>query len=111
MKLKNVRSVEEASYGVYVWEMPDGRYVADDDGNFLSISSLKGNKDMIKKLTEAARYYGINEGKPHFLPGHRKISDEEYEEQSARQKAGLVPDINDIGALRDEEEWLRKHGR
>ena len=25
----------ETRLGVYVWEMPDGRWIGDDDGNFL----------------------------------------------------------------------------
>lgn len=111
MKLTGIKSVEEVTFGVYVWQMPDGRYVADEDGNFLSISSIKDDQEMIKKLADTAKYYGIDEGKAVFLSGHRKISDEEYEEQLMRQKAGLVPDVNDIGAIKDEAEWLRKNGR
>ena len=37
-----------------------------------------------------------------FFPGHRKVSDEEYQEQQARASAGLVPDTEDIGALVDD---------
>jgi len=32
---------EESTLGIYVWEMPDGRWIGDDDGNFLSITSKK----------------------------------------------------------------------
>jgi hypothetical protein len=41
MDIKNFKqtSVEETTLGIYVWEMPDGRWVGDDDGNYLSITS------------------------------------------------------------------------
>ena len=47
---KNTRFVEETTLGIYVWEMPDGRWIGDDDGNFLSITSIKGNKSKIDAL-------------------------------------------------------------
>ncbi len=34
---------EESTLGIYVWEMPDGRWIGDEDGNYLSITSKKGN--------------------------------------------------------------------
>ena len=30
---------EESILGIYVWEMPDGRWIGDDDGNFLSVTA------------------------------------------------------------------------
>ncbi len=33
---------EESTLGIYVWEMPDGRWIGDEDGNYLSITSKKG---------------------------------------------------------------------
>lgn len=89
-------------FGVYLWEMPDGRYVGDDEGNFLSISAEYGDLNRISQLAQAARYHGINEGKPRFFPGHRKVTDQEYFEQQQRLEAGLIPDDHDISALVEE---------
>jgi hypothetical protein len=89
-------------FGVYLWQMPNGSYVADQDKNFLSIASEFGDAIRIQKLKDAVRSFGITEGKPMFFPGHRKVSDEEYQEQLARASAGLVPDTEDIGALVDD---------
>lgn len=100
--------IEEAPYGLYVWEMPDGRWVGDDEGNFLNISSMKGNQKRIAELTAAARSYGITEGKPVFLSGHRQIDDEEYETQRQRLMFGLIPDEHDIPAFR--EDMTRNYG-
>ena len=43
---------EESILGIYVWEMPDGRWIGDDDGNFLSITSKKGNRPNIDAWLE-----------------------------------------------------------
>jgi len=93
---------EETRLGIYVWEMPDGRWIGDDDGNFLSITATKGNKSRIDALADVVRSYGIEEGQPKFLSGRRKIDDEEFEYQHQRLKWGLVPDPMDIGSYKDE---------
>ena len=41
---------EESTLGIYVWEMPDGRWIGDEDGNFLSITSKKGNRSRVDAL-------------------------------------------------------------
>lgn len=93
---------EETRLGIYVWEMPDGRWIGDDDGNFLSVTSTKNNKSKIDALAQTVSSYGIYEGKPKFLSGRRKIDDEEFEYQNQRLKWGMVPDPLDIGNYKDE---------
>jgi hypothetical protein len=97
----NQSVVEETRLGIYVWEMPDGRWIGDDDGNFLSITSTKGNKSKIEALAEVVRSYGISDGQPKFLSGRRKINDEEFEYQKQRLNWGLTPDPLDIGVYKD----------
>lgn len=101
-KLKSSQMADETRLGIYVWEMPDGRWIGDDDGNFLSITSMKNNKQRMDLLADAVRGYGIYEGKPLFLSGRRKIDDEEFEYQKQRLEWGLVPDPLDIGNYKDE---------
>ena len=62
VKSVNQQIIEETTLGVYVWEMPDGRWIGDDDGNFLSITSKKGNRQRMELLAKAVSSYGINEG-------------------------------------------------
>jgi len=93
--------VEETRLGIYVWEMPDGRWIGDDDGNFLSVTSTKGNKSKIDALVREVSSYGIYEGAPKFLSGRRKIDDEEFEYQKQRLNWGLTPDPLDIGVYKD----------
>jgi len=92
---------EETTLGIYVWEMPDGRWIGDDEGNFLSVTSMKGNRSKIDALAREVRSYGIYEGSPKFLAGRRKIDDEEYEYQKQRLRLGLVPDPLDIGVYKE----------
>ena len=93
---------EESTLGIYVWEMPDGRWIGDDDGNFLSVTSKKGNRSRIDALAREVRSYGIYEGGPKFLSARRKIDDEEFEYQKQRLNWGLIPDPMDIGNYKDE---------
>jgi hypothetical protein len=100
IKRINQQVIEETTLGIYVWEI-DGKWVGDDDGNFLSITSMKGNKDRIELLRKAVSSYGVDRGEPKFLSGRRKINDEEFEEQNQRLKWGLTPDPLDIGVYKD----------
>lgn len=101
--------VEETPYGIYVWRCEDGE-VFGDDGRIMQIFCMKGDREAIKALAEAAAHYGQKDGKPEFWSGHRPVTDEEYEEQLLREKFGLVPDPLDIAALRDEAEYIRRNG-
>lgn len=103
MNILNQKSqiIEETTLGIYVWEMPDGRWIGDDDGNFISITSKKGNKSRIDALAREVRSFGIDVGQPKFLSGRRKINDEEFEHQNERLKWGLTPDPLDIGVYKD----------
>ena len=101
---------EETTLGIYVWEI-DGKWVGDDEGNFLSITSMKNNKDRIELLRKAVSGYGIDRGSPVFLSGRRKIDDEEFQHQKQRLEWGLIPDPLDVGNYKDEMKKLILPGR
>lgn len=96
-----VKVIEEpfSNAGIYVWQLPSGKFFTDGEGNALNIESMRGDESKIKELTQAAAYYGQPEGKAVFFPNVRKISDEEYSEQKDRLSQGLIPSTNDIGAF------------
>lgn len=102
---------ESSRFGVYVWEMPDGSIVSDDERRFLSIAAEQGDLHKINKLMYAVKEFGITEGKAKFLAGHSKVSDEEYEEQLERFKDGGIADPLDVGAYKDELRGRKKNGR
>lgn len=102
----SVKRISETNIGVYLWEMPDGRWVADQDMNFLNVPALRGDLRAIASITKVAKALGLEEGRPVFSEGHRRVTDAEYEDQVARLQSGLVPDELDIGVYKDE---LKKH--
>lgn len=111
---RKIRRVEEGlNWGIYAWKaLVKGKYVwlKDEDGNVLSIASSRNNPEAQKKLQEAASHYGYGIGKAVFLEGCRKISQEEWEHQKAREAAGLVPDPMDFEAIKEEQEYIKHHG-
>lgn len=99
---KGKRIVEEVPYGTYVWRMNDGTYLVDDEYRHLSVFCMKNDPKAIAALTREAKNLGFPDGYPEWKPGARKISDEEFEEQEARERMGLVPDPLDFGAIQDQ---------
>lgn len=104
--------VEEkfSNAGIYVWQLPSGKYFTDGDGNALSIESMRDDPAKMKELADAAKYYGQPDGKAVFFANVRKISDEEYSEQQDRMAQGLIPSQNDIGAFMAAKQTFDKWG-
>jgi len=101
MKSGKTRVVSETNLGIYVWALPDGTYLADDDANVLSINAMRNDLLAMANISKVAKNLGF-EGRPVFLEGRRKITDEELQEQIYRASIGLVPDPLDIGVYKEE---------
>lgn len=98
LKTTNREYIDEVNYGVYVWFVGE-KVVTDDEGNFLNIPAMRGDRERIAKLADAARAHGIDNGRPVFISGNRRVTDEEYEEQKQRMMFGLTPDPMDVPAI------------
>lgn len=107
-----VTLVEPTGYawGIYVWKKSNGKWFTDGEGNILNIPSNKGDEAQIQKLREAAAHYGEPDGEPFFFGGMERISDDEYEEQKERMKQGLIPSLNDLGAVMAAKQTLQAYG-
>lgn len=105
VKTTNKQFIKEVPWGVYVWQLPSGEYLADEEGNFMLVFSTEHNQASIKAIATAAKSYGFEEGKAVFWSGKRPIDNDEYEEQLSRHKFGLTPDPLDYGALRDDARY------
>ena len=107
-----VQVVQEnfSNFGTYVWHKPSGKAFTDGDGNALSIESMKDDPNRIQQLKDAARYWGQADGKAVFYPNMRKVSEETHSEQVDRMKQGLLPNMNDLGAVIAAKKTLRAHG-
>jgi hypothetical protein len=107
-----VQVVEEnfTNFGTYVWMKPNGKPFMDSDKNVLSIEGMKDDKSRIKQLSDAAAYWGQPEGRAVFFPNMKKISDEEHSEQVDRMNQGLIPSMNDLGAVIAAKKTLELYG-
>lgn len=101
---------KQGEHGVYVWKLPNGKLAGDGNGNVMNIPARNGDIEAMAKITKAAAYYGIPDGKPEFKAGVRRVSDEEYSEQIDRMKEGYIPSETDLGAWYDAAKGLRQHG-
>jgi hypothetical protein len=101
---------EFSLFGTYVWMKPNGKPFMDADKNVLSIEGMKDDKAKIKELADAAKYWGQPEGRAVFNPNMKKISDEEHSEQVDRMNQGLIPSMNDLGAVIAAKKTLELYG-
>jgi len=92
---------ENPGWGIYAWKKADGSLFMDEDHNLLNIPSRQYDMDKMAQITKAAAHYGEPEGRPYFIPGIQRATDEEYTEQRERMKEGLLPTMNDFNAVTD----------
>lgn len=114
-KVGNVRrKVIEKNYawGLYVYKKANGKWFTDGEGSVLNIPAMRGDISKIAELKKAAMYYGDEgDGQCVFVPGLSRVSEEQYSEMKDRMKQGLIPNVNDLGAVYDAQQTLKKHGR
>jgi len=102
MKKPKISVVEEnPGWGLYAWRKENGQLFMDDDHNLLNIPSRYGDIAKMEQIRKAAAYYGEPEGKPEFIPGVQRTTEEGYSEQVNRMKEGMLPTMNDFGAVTD----------
>jgi hypothetical protein len=114
-KIGNVRrKVIEKNYawGLYVYKKANGKWFTDGQGSVLNIPAMRGDLSKISELKKAAMYYGDEgDGECIFVPGLSRVTEEQYSEMVDRMKQGLIPNVNDMGAVYDAQQTLKKHGR
>jgi hypothetical protein len=98
-------------WGLYVYKRANGKWFTDGNGSVLNIESMKGDIFQISKLKDAAKYYGDEgDGECIFVPGLTRISEEEHSEQKQRLAEGLIPSMNDLGAVQAAKDTIAKYG-
>jgi hypothetical protein len=97
LKPKRVIDEPDMEWGLCLWRLPDGTYIQNDDGDYLSAGPcLIGNKKAEKNMRLAAKQMGVTNGGPFWLPGFRKISNSEHDDQMERLLEGKIPDAADL---------------
>jgi hypothetical protein len=99
-----------SDFGTYIWVKANGKPFTDGDNNVLSIEAYKNDHERVKKLMDAAAYYGEAEGQAIFYPNTRQISEETHSEQIDRMKQGFIPNMNDLGAVIAAKKTLEQYG-
>lgn len=89
---------------------PNGKAFGDGHGNLLNIPSMRGDLQKMAELRRSAEYYGCEGGHAAFHPGIKRVSEMEYTEQLSRMREGLIPNMNDLGAVYDAQQTLKTHG-
>ena len=103
---------KQYDWGLYVYKKSNGKWFTDGEGSVLNIESMRGDVSQIKKLKEAAIYYGDEgDGECVFVPGLTRISEEEHSEQKDRFLQGLIPSMNDLGAWKAAQDTYNKYGK
>ena len=97
-------------WGVYVCKKSNGKWFTDGQGNVLNIPAMKGDIAKIAELKQAAAHYGEPDGEAIFFAGLNRISDEEYAEQQERMRQGLIPNLNDLGAVHAAQQTIKRYG-
>lgn len=101
---------KQYDWGIYIWKKANGKPFTDGDGNVLNVPSHRGNQIQIQKLVNEAKALGQADGSYEFYPGMGRISDEEYSEQLDRMKQGLIPNLNDLGAVQAAKDTIAMYG-
>lgn len=101
---------KQYDWGIYVWKKSNGKWFTDGQGNILNIPSMRGDFSKLSELKAAAAHYGEPDGEAVFFAGLNRISDEEYTEQKQRMSEGLIPNLNDLGAVHAAQQTIKKYG-
>jgi hypothetical protein len=109
-KTKTTILDDPSNWGIYVWQKSNGKWFTDGNGSILNIPANKGDVNQIKKLEDAAKHYGEGDGKAVFFGGLARISEEEHSEQLDRMKQGLIPNLNDLGAVIAAKKTIDEYG-
>lgn len=97
-------------WGIYIWKKANGKPFTDGQGNVLNVPSHRGDQLQIQKLVREATALGQGDGSYEFYPGMGRISDEEYSEQLDRMRQGLIPNLNDLGAVQAAKDTIAMYG-
>lgn len=101
---------KQYDWGIYFWKKANGKPFTDGNGSVLNIPSHRGDQIQIAKLEREAKALGQGDGSYEFMPGVSRVSEEEYSEQLDRMKNGLIPNLNDLGAVKAAQDTLRAYG-
>lgn len=107
---KSVKQYFRQKY-ICLWEDGQGKLIGLPTGEFLCAESFeKGDPEVERKMRDAARHYGIDDGKPVWQRG-RKVTEMEADDQMERMLDGKIPDEQEEVLVDMEERYLKSKGQ
>jgi hypothetical protein len=97
-------------WGLYVWKKADGKWFTDGQGNVLNIPAMRGDLEKLGEISRVAAHHGQGDGQAIFFPGIKRVTDEVYSEQKDRMAQGLIPNMDDLGAVHAAQQTLKQYG-
>src|SRR4051812_20360871 len=93
---KQIGEFQDEAWGLCLWKLPVGGFIANINDEYLCSQGKVGDKMIELKMRAAAKNCGVELGEPFWLPGFRKVSQSEWEDQMAELLDGGTPDPVDI---------------
>lgn len=95
-KPKKVMESPDYKLGICVWRLPSGGYIQDKNQNYLNCFGRIGDPLIENNMRNAALSLGVENGAPMWLPGFRRVTESEWEDQMATLLEGGTPDPVDL---------------
>lgn len=94
MKNMRVKKQKQSDVGSYVWKLPNGNILANEDGEILNCPSVRGDLGQQIAIAKAARSLGFPEGVAVFEEVHRCTESEYWEQMDQLVNQGISPQLN-----------------
>lgn len=91
MKMKKIK---QSDVGSYVWKLPNGNILANEDGEILNCPAVRGDIGQQIALAKAARSLGFPDGHAVFEEVHRCTESEYWEQMDQLVNHGVSPQLN-----------------
>lgn len=89
-----MKKVKQSDVGSYVWELPNGNILANEDGEILNCPAVRGDIGQQIAIAKAARSMGFPDGRAVFEEVHRCTESEYWEQMDQLVNYGVSPQLN-----------------
>lgn len=93
---KRTAEINDPGWGVCLWKLPSGGFIQDSEQNYLCAYGRTMDKEVEEKMCSAAKTFGVTTGHAQWMPGFRKITTSEWEDEMEDLLDGGTPDPVDI---------------
>ena len=87
------QEIQISKKGIYIWVMPDGRPIMNEDADVLNVQCEEGDLTAIADLRKKALWYGgkdAADGTYKFIAGSRRLTDDEFYDEIDAHERGVL---------------------